>query len=170
MAIFAVSLQILRFFQKCFLSSPLRFIWILSKSLNLIDCHGNIKGKFSKNYLKIFSSKMIWGLKLKLCIDVHDISLYIKYVFYCRCLCSFVVMATLSFHRLIMGKVEIGIYFCVTADILTKNLQKCSWSSPSFLWMFSLLLKDLISDFYLTSLQLVLCRVAAVKRLPVHQP
>ena len=34
----------------------------------------------------------------------------------------------------------------------------------------TLLLKDLISDFYLTSLQLVLCRVAAVKRLPVHQP
>ena len=31
-------------------------------------------------------------------------------------------------------------------------------------------LMDLISDFYLTSLQLVLCRVAAVKRLPVHQP
>ena len=29
-----------------------------------------------------------------------------------------------------MGKVEIGIYFCVTADILTKVLQKCSWSSP----------------------------------------
>ena len=33
--------------------------------------------------------------------------------------------------------------------------------------LFSLLLKDLISDVYLTSLQLVLCRVAAVKRLPV---
>ena len=29
-----------------------------------------------------------------------------------------------------MGKVEIGIYFCVTADILTKVLHKCSWSSP----------------------------------------
>ena len=28
-----------------------------------------------------------------------------------------------------MGKVEIGIYFCDTADILTKILQKCSWSS-----------------------------------------
>ena len=28
----------------------------------------------------------------------------------------------------------------------------------------------LISDFNLTSLQLVLCSVAAVKRLPVHQP
>ena len=26
------------------------------------------------------------------------------------------------------------------------------------------------SDFYMTSLQLVLCSVAAVKRLPVHQP
>ena len=31
----------------------------------------------------------------------------------------------------------------------------------------TLLLKDLISDFYLTSLQLVLCRVAAVKRLGI---
>ena len=38
-------------------------------------------------------------------------------------------MATLSFHIFIMGKVEIGIYFCVTADILTKVLLKCFWSS-----------------------------------------
>ena len=29
-----------------------------------------------------------------------------------------------------MGKVEIGIYLCVTADILTKDLQKCSRSGP----------------------------------------
>ena len=29
-----------------------------------------------------------------------------------------------------MGKVEIGIYFWVTADILTKVLLKCFWSSP----------------------------------------
>ena len=29
-----------------------------------------------------------------------------------------------------MGKVEIVINVCVTADILTKNLQKCSWNSP----------------------------------------
>ena len=36
----------------------------------------------------------------------------------------------LSFHRLIMGNVEIGIYFCGTADILTEVLQKCSWSVP----------------------------------------
>ena len=31
-------------------------------------------------------------------------------------------------------------------------------------------LKVLSFYFYLPSLQLVLCRVAAVKRLPVHQP
>ena len=30
------------------------------------------------------------------------------------------VLSLLSFDRFIMGKVEIGIYFCVTADILTK--------------------------------------------------
>ena len=35
-----------------------------------------------------------------------------------------------SFHILITGKVEIGIYFCVTADILTKVLLKYFWSSP----------------------------------------
>ena len=37
-----------------------------------------------------------------------------------------------------MGKVEIGIYFCVTADILTKVLQKCSWSSHLLtIWILS---------------------------------
>ena len=59
-------------------------------------------------------------MKLKLSIHVHDISLYIN--------CVFVVIAHVvsllwqlkSFRRLIMGKVEIGIYFCITADILTK--------------------------------------------------
>ena len=40
----------------------------------------------------------------------------------------------------------------------------------SFLRMFSVLLKELILYFYLPSQQLLLCRVAAVKRLPVHQP
>ena len=41
-----------------------------------------------------------------------------------------------------MGKEEIGIYLCVTADILTKVLQKCSWSSP--LPTISILSKSLI--------------------------
>ena len=43
------------------------------------------------------------------------------------------------------------------------------YDPSSFLLMFSLLLKELIFNFYLSSLQLVLCRVATVKRLPVHQ-
>ena len=67
-------------------------------------------------------------MKLKLSINVHDISLYINYIFLSQS--AFVAMATLSFYILIMGKVEIGIYFCVAADILTKVLLKCFWSSP----------------------------------------
>ena len=37
------------FLRNCLLSSPLRFIWLLSKSLNLIGCQGDKKGKFRKN-------------------------------------------------------------------------------------------------------------------------
>ena len=112
------------FLRKYFLSSRLWFIWILSKSLYLIGCHGNIKGKFSKTYSEIFSSETIrGGVKLKLCIHVHDIILY-------SCPCAFVAMVTYSFHRLIMGKVKIGLYFYLNADILTKVFQKCSLSSP----------------------------------------
>ena len=69
------------FLQKCLLSSPLWFIWILSKSLNLIGCHGNIKGKFSKKYSKIFSSEAVWGIKLKLCRIVSNNNLY-KNIFF----------------------------------------------------------------------------------------
>ena len=76
MAFFAVSLQIFRFFffffQKCYL---LGFIRILSKSLNLNGCHGNIKGKFSSE------ATCIRGMKLKLSIHVHDISLYSSCIF-----------------------------------------------------------------------------------------
>ena len=42
--------------------------------------------------------------------------------FYCCCTCGFVAMATLSFHRFIMGKVKIGLYFYLTLGILTKAL------------------------------------------------
>ena len=38
----------------------------------------------------------------------------------------------------VLLQMEIGIYFCVTADILTKVLQKCSWSSPlQTIWILS---------------------------------
>ena len=38
--------------KKCSLSIPLPTIWILSKLLNLIGCHGNRKAKFAKKYKK----------------------------------------------------------------------------------------------------------------------
>ena len=40
---------------------------------------------FRKKYSKIFFSEAMRGMKLKLCINVHGISLYINYIFYCRC-------------------------------------------------------------------------------------
>ena len=66
-----------------------------------------------KNIQIFFFSEAIRGMKLTLCINVHDISLYINCIFYCRCPCAFVAMATQSFHIhvLIMGKVELGINY-----------------------------------------------------------
>ena len=44
---FSVSLGIFGFFlQKCLLSKPLRFIRLLSKSVNLIGCRGGKNGQF----------------------------------------------------------------------------------------------------------------------------
>ena len=64
--IFSVSLGIFGFFlQKCLLSSHLRFIRLLSKSVNLIGCRGDKKGQFSYKSLKIFS-EAIRGIKPKL--------------------------------------------------------------------------------------------------------
>ena len=65
-----------------------------------------------------------------------------KIVFFCcRCSCAFVAMATEGFHRLIMGKLKVCLYFYLTADILTKVLHKCSLSShlPN-VWFLSKLL------------------------------
>ena len=79
---------------------------------------------FRKKYSKIFFSEVIRGIKLKLCINVCVIMLYINCVLYCCCACGFVAMATLSFHTCIMGKVKVlGLYFYLTLGILTKALQ-----------------------------------------------
>ena len=64
---FSVSLGIFGFFlQKCLLSSPLRFIRLLSKSVNLIGCRRGKKGQFSYFFFLIFFSETIRGMKLKL--------------------------------------------------------------------------------------------------------
>ena len=50
-------------------------------------------------------------------------------------------------------------------------LAETSKYGPStFLRMCPLLLKERTFEFYLPTLQPVLCSAAAVKRLPVHQP
>ena len=79
---FCVTADILtKVLQKCSWSRPLPAIRILSKTLILVGCHANRKAKFSKKYSQIFFSEVIRGMKLKLSIHVHDISLYINCVF-----------------------------------------------------------------------------------------
>ena len=50
--------------------------------------------------------------------------------FYSGRIRTLVAMATYSSHRLIMGKVEICIFFCLNKDIWNFFLQKCLLSSP----------------------------------------
>ena len=66
-----------------------------------------------KKLSKIFSSETVEWMNPVLCIHVPDSSLYIICVFYSRRIRTLVAMVTLSFHRLIMGKVEIS-YFLKT--------------------------------------------------------
>ena len=43
---------LMKIFQKCLLSGPLPNIYLLSKPVNLIGCHGNQKAEFAKNIKK----------------------------------------------------------------------------------------------------------------------
>ena len=105
------------FLQKCLLSSTLRFIRLLSKSVNLIGCRRGKKGQFSYKCLKIYFSETIRGMKPKLGIHAKDISLYKSCVFYSGQIRTLVAMETYSSHRLIMGKEEIDNFFCLIGDI-----------------------------------------------------
>ena len=55
-------------------------------------------------------------MKLKLGIHAEDISLYKICVFYSGRIRTLVAMATNCFHRLIIGKVEIGNFYCFIVD------------------------------------------------------
>ena len=81
---------------------------VLSYSFILIGCWDPIKGKIlkKKKHSKISSETVKW-MNPVLCIHVPDSSLYIICVFYSSRIRTLVAMVTLSFHRLIMGKVEI---------------------------------------------------------------
>ena len=73
----------------------------------------------AKTNIKRISSETIWGMKLKFYRNVHNICLYKNCVF----IAVAPVLSSLwqqSFHRLIMGKGKVGLYFDLNADILTK--------------------------------------------------
>ena len=61
--------------------------------------------------------------------------------FYSSRIRTLVAMVTNSFHRLIMGKVELGNYYCLMGDDKILFLQKCLLnSSPHFIRLLSELL------------------------------
>ena len=105
------------FLQKCLLSSPPRFIRLLSKSIILIGWRCNIKGKFSK---KIFKNLLLWNHKedeaetWHTCLAHYPLQ---KLCFYSGRIRTLVAMATYRSHRLITGKVEIDNFCKVIGDI-----------------------------------------------------
>ena len=80
-------------------------------------------------------------MKLKIGILALDIALYKIYDFYSGQIRTLVAMATYCFHRLIIGKVEIGNFFCFIVNNRNLFLQKCLLnSSPHFIRLLTELL------------------------------
>ena len=74
-------------------------------------------GQNLEKHSKFFSSETVTGVKPVLCTHVPDSSLYIICVFYSSRIRTLVAMVALSFHRLIMGKLEISYFSGAIADI-----------------------------------------------------
>ena len=69
---------------------------------------------FREKKSKFFFSEIVKRMKLKLGILAYDIALYKSCVFfYSGQIRTLVALATSSFHRLIMEKVEIGNFYCL---------------------------------------------------------
>ena len=90
----------------------LYFDWLLGSHKGQ-NFEKKIKKKKKKKNSKIISSEIVKWMNPVLCIHVPDSSLYIICVFYSSRIRTLVAMVTLSFHRLIMGKVE-NSYFLKT--------------------------------------------------------
>ena len=90
--------------------------WSSGVHMNFVQCRNGLVAMATimlnllKKYSKIFSSEAIRGIKLKRSRSVHNISFYKYFVFCCHCSCDLVAMATLSFHRLTLGKVKVGLF------------------------------------------------------------
>ena len=103
------------FIEKCltFLASfvlILYFDWLLGPHKGQNFEKKERKKTKKKKHSNVFSSEVVKWMNPVLCIHVSDSSLYIICVFYSSRIRTLVAMVTLSFHRLIMGKVEIS-YF-----------------------------------------------------------
>ena len=123
MALIAISLQI--FWQKFYrnvswvvLYQPYEFCpngWIL------IGCHGNRNAKFAKNIQKSAPQKP-WSWNF---IEMFITLAATKTIFFIAV--AHVLFRRYSFHRLMMGKVEVGLYFYLTADILKTFFRNVPW-------------------------------------------
>ena len=95
--------------------------------------------------VKVISLPYIFQVLYVLCFTWprYQVSVYrtIGPLVYSGRIRTLVAMATYSFHRLIMGKVEIGNFYCLIGDIRILFLQKCLLnSSPHFIRLLSELL------------------------------
>ena len=81
-----------------------------------------------KKKSKFFFSEIVRRMKLKLGILAKDIALYKSYVFYSGRIRTLVAY---SFHRFIMGKAEIGNFYCLIGDNRILFLQKCLLNNSS---------------------------------------
>ena len=78
-------------------------------------------------------------------------------------------MATYSFHRLIMGKVEIGNFYCLIGDNRILFLQKCLLNRSShFIRLLSELLNLIGCRSNINSLKKI-CFSRTISRLKVHE-
>ena len=78
---------------------------------------GRQKGSIFVKMFKNLLLRIHKGLKLKLGIHAENISLYKKLCFYSGQIRTLIAMATYSSHSLIMGKVEIESFYCLSGDI-----------------------------------------------------
>ena len=93
--------------------------------MNLIGCHSNRKAKFAG---KITTSDAIRGMKLKLCRNIHSISLYKHYVLLTLLMC-FRCYGNLKFPLTCNGKNENWHSLLSRCIYFGKKFQKCSLSS-----------------------------------------
>ena len=95
------------FSQKCLLSSSLRFIWLLSKSLNLVT-RATKKVNFRKKNVKtIFSESIRW---MKLILFRHAYGIFF-YIYFCFCqLRTMVAMELFSLLWLYLANSQVSVY------------------------------------------------------------